>query len=1071
MTRLDEREATPVGADIASVIRALRRDSHPLGSVDGHERPFGHFVTVVADSATASPEVIQFAVQGIEQDERVIALVDASEREAFESRLRDTGADVGTALETGMLHFYPKTEIAAPKPSQPTCLAEYVERAIGKIDDGETARIVADVGSVCRDDPSREELVDYERALTDVCADSNVVAFCQYDRGTFSASLIRDIVRAHPYLVTDAGVAPNVHFTPPAALGSPEPPDRQVDRMLDTARTLTKVSTTFGEKERQLRRTDDRLRLVLEAGGHGTWELDLRSETAPRRSPQHDRIFGYDEPLDDWSFERFLEHVHPGDRDAVEESFEAAFETGEWSFECRIVRADGEQSWIAANGEFYYDAEGDPVRAVGVVEDVTDRKELERELRTEKEHFQLALENSPFAAFRLDTDLRYTWLSSPHIDFDPASVIGKRDDELLPEDAAEVILEPKRQVLETGEGVRGEYTYELPSGTVTYDLTVEPLRDESGEVVGLTCAALDITERKRLERTLTRLHEVSRDLIGAESLVEASERTAAAAADVFDVDGVIVYLFDDTNNSLNPAVVTDGIEALGGDLPVISPGDPSIAWQSFVNGESRQFDDVDEADDPTLADVPVRSGVWLPIGDHGVLAIVSTAVAGLPDQTQEVADHLAATAEATFDRIEREEALHDQERELAARNRRLHELNRVNDIIREIDQVLVRATTADEIEKAVCERLTRDDRFAFAWIGDVDDGQLTPQTWAGDARGYLDEVDFRLEAETGEPALSTAETGEVSYVPNVAERLREHQWRKTALASGLHSALSLPIRYDGVDYGVLTVYAGETEAFDTLTREVLAELGETIANALNAVETRRGLLSDSVVELRLTIRDAGTALAALATETGSELDVHGTIPQQEGGTRVFVTVRECPPDVFAAAATDSTRVKTVARLSDADESAAGHRFELLVTGETVPSVLATAGATAHTITVSATGARVVVELPGTIDVRTFVDRVDERFPETDLVARREVERRGWPGGEVPGPLTGDFTDRQREVLQTAYLSGYFEWPRDRTGEEVAESLGITQPTFNRHLRTAERKLFARLFDQASLPPE
>jgi hypothetical protein len=57
--------------------------------------------------------------------------------------------------------------------------------------------------------------------------------------------------------------------------------------------------------------------------------------------------------------------------------------------------------------------------------------------------------------------------------------------------------------------------------------------------------------------------------------------------------------------------------------------------------------------------------------------------------------------------------------------------------------------------------------------------------------------------------------------------------------------------------------------------------------------------------------------------------------------------------------------------------------------------------------------------------------------------------------------------RQLETLQTAYHSGYFEWPRDRTGEEVAEALGITQPTFTGHLRAAERKLRAMLFDDAT----
>ena len=87
------------------------------------------------------------------------------------------------------------------------------------------------------------------------------------------------------------------------------------------------------------------------------------------------------------------------------------------------------------------------MRSVGVLRDRTDQKQLERELRVEREHFRVALENSPFTAFRLDTDLRYTWLGAPHSDFDAEAVLGKRDDELLPPEAAETVMAPKREVL------------------------------------------------------------------------------------------------------------------------------------------------------------------------------------------------------------------------------------------------------------------------------------------------------------------------------------------------------------------------------------------------------------------------------------------------------------------------------------------------------------------------------------------------------------------------------------------------------------------------------------------------
>jgi len=59
-----------------------------------------------------------------------------------------------------------------------------------------------------------------------------------------------------------------------------------------------------------------------------------------------------------------------------------------------------------------------------------------------------------------------------------------------------------------------------------------------------------------------------------------------------------------------------------------------------------------------------------------------------------------------------------------------------------------------------------------------------------------------------------------------------------------------------------------------------------------------------------------------------------------------------------------------------------------------------------------------------------------------------------------GVEIGDgLTDRQSAVLRSAYRAGFFEWPRDVSGEEVAESLGVAPPTFSQHLREAEKHVF------------
>jgi predicted DNA binding protein len=66
-------------------------------------------------------------------------------------------------------------------------------------------------------------------------------------------------------------------------------------------------------------------------------------------------------------------------------------------------------------------------------------------------------------------------------------------------------------------------------------------------------------------------------------------------------------------------------------------------------------------------------------------------------------------------------------------------------------------------------------------------------------------------------------------------------------------------------------------------------------------------------------------------------------------------------------------------------------------------------------------------------------------------------------------FTSRLTDRQEEVMRTAYEAGFFESPRESSGNDVADLLGVSQPTVNRHLRRGERKLLELVFDDAEFP--
>jgi len=135
----------------------------------------------------------------------------------------------------------------------------------------------------------------------------------------------------------------------------------------------------------ELKESRKRLRLALEMAQLGDWELDLRTGLATR-SRRHDQIFGYDEPLEDWNYDIFMEHVHPADRDYVNERFQRTLNEGQnWEFESRIVTPGGDIRWIWAQGGLSHDGDGKPLRMLGLVDDITDRKQAEQELITAKE--------------------------------------------------------------------------------------------------------------------------------------------------------------------------------------------------------------------------------------------------------------------------------------------------------------------------------------------------------------------------------------------------------------------------------------------------------------------------------------------------------------------------------------------------------------------------------------------------------------------------------------------------------------------------------------------------------------
>jgi two-component system, chemotaxis family, CheB/CheR fusion protein len=125
--------------------------------------------------------------------------------------------------------------------------------------------------------------------------------------------------------------------------------------------------------------------------------------------------------------------------------------------------------------------------------DVTKERKLHEALRVNEERLRVALSAASICVFNQDVELRYTWIQNSNFGFEAEEIIGKTDADLLREQDAATLTAIKQKVLESGKGARQNVRITSQGRSMLLNITVEPLRDSAGTVIGITCASLEIT--------------------------------------------------------------------------------------------------------------------------------------------------------------------------------------------------------------------------------------------------------------------------------------------------------------------------------------------------------------------------------------------------------------------------------------------------------------------------------------------------------------------------------------------------------------------------------------------------
>ncbi len=168
----------------------------------------------------------------------------------------------------------------------------------------------------------------------------------------------------------------------------------------------------------------------------------------------------------------------------------------------------------------------------------------------------------------------------------------------------------------------------------------------------------------------------------------------------------------------------------------------------------------------------------------------------------------------------------------------------VNDLIWDVSQVVLRATSRDDIERRVCDRLADSGPYVLAWVGTVDaeTRAVRPEAAAGVEQRHLDAVVLEVEREADEPLPAQRAVEERAVQVVRGPELERRFDVEFELPAERFTLAAIPLVYEDRSYGVLSVWSDARHAFDETERRVLAKFGTTLAYAIESVQTRKELV-------------------------------------------------------------------------------------------------------------------------------------------------------------------------------------------------------------------------------------
>ncbi|PSB18834.1 PAS domain S-box protein [Phormidesmis priestleyi ULC007] len=260
--------------------------------------------------------------------------------------------------------------------------------------------------------------------------------------------------------------------------------------------------------EAELRKSEERLRLAMQASCMGTWDWDIQTGTITW-SDNLEALFGLEPGGFDGSFEMFNSLLHPDDRERVLSAIDRAITTGEdYNLEFRALHPQGGVRWALTQARVFYDLNGQPVRMAGIDLDITERKRDVEALQESETRFRQLAENIDAVFWIKEMPANRVSYVSPAYDrlwgLNPQAIYADQQVWVSYIHPADREWVDKAFAAKAAAGqFDEEYRIVLDDGRIcwVHDRCF-PLQNEAGEIYRFAGIAEDITDRKQAEQAL-----------------------------------------------------------------------------------------------------------------------------------------------------------------------------------------------------------------------------------------------------------------------------------------------------------------------------------------------------------------------------------------------------------------------------------------------------------------------------------------------------------------------------------------------------------------------------------------